>query len=299
MDILINQKKKELNNFLRLIRAHHYIKNLFIFMPVFFAGKINNLDLLLNAIIAFIAFSTIASAVYVLNDFKDVKADLQHPRKKFRPLASGEISKKNAILIMILLLALGISLSALLSLKALTIVIIYILLNTAYSYYLKHLVILDLNCIALGFVLRIVLGSVVTGTLLSIWIIIMTYLIALFLALAKRRDDILLFLESGKKMRNVIDGYNIKYVDIAMIVISTVVVVVYILYTVSNEVQLRIQNEYLYSTVLFVMLGLMRYIQLSFVTGNTSSPVAVILKDKFIQLTILLWILTFTFIIYL
>jgi len=284
---------------LRLIRAHHYIKNLFIFMPVFFAGKINNLDLLLNAIIAFIAFSTIASAVYVLNDFKDVKADLQHPRKKFRPLASGEISKKNAILIMILLLALGISLSALLSLKALTIVIIYILLNTAYSYYLKHLVILDLNCIALGFVLRIVLGSVVTGTLLSIWIIIMTYLIALFLALAKRRDDILLFLESGKKMRNVIDGYNIKYVDIAMIVISTVVVVVYILYTVSNEVQLRIQNEYLYSTVLFVMLGLMRYIQLSFVTGNTSSPVAVILKDKFIQLTILLWILTFTFIIYL
>lgn len=268
-------------------------------MPLFFAGKINNLDLLLNTIIAFIAFSSIASAVYILNDFKDVKADLQHPRKKFRPIASGEISKKNAILIMVLLLTLGMSLSALLLLKALTILIIYILLNIAYSFYLKHVVILDVTSVALGFVLRILLGSVVTGTLLSVWIIIMTYLIALFLALAKRRDDVLLFLDSGKKMRKVVDGYNIKYIDSAMTIVSSVIIVVYILYTVSNEVQQQIQNEYLYCTVLFVILGLMRYLHLSFVIGNTGSPVAIILKDKFIQITIFLWILSFAFMIYL
>lgn len=299
MGILINNIKEKLINLSRLIRLSHYIKNLFIFMPLFFAGKINNLDLLLNAVISFIAFCAIASAIYILNDIRDLSSDLQHPRKKFRPIASGAISIKNAILIMAILLILGVSLLALLFIEALFILIAYILLNIAYSFYLKKIAIVDVTVIAIGFVLRVFLGSVVTGTILSEWLIIMTFLIAMFIAFAKRRDDVLLFLDSGKKMRKVVDGYNLKFIDIVMSIISSVIIVVYILYSVSNEVQQRFQNEYIYFTTLFVILGLMRYLQLTFIKENTGSPIMIILYDRFIKTTIFLWVLSFVFIIYL
>jgi 4-hydroxybenzoate polyprenyltransferase len=288
----------KINNVLKLIRPHQYIKNLFIFLPLFFVGQITNPELFANTFIAFIAFSISASAVYILNDYLDIEDDRQHPNKKDRPLASGLISKKAAFLLIAIFSIIGISLMATQSLQALIVLLIYITLNIGYCFFLKHIAIVDITIIAIGFVLRLFIGAFVTGVLLSKWIVIMTFLLALFLALAKRRDDVIHFMNTGKKMRKAIDGYNLQFIDGAMMIMASVVIVTYILYTTSLEVTQRIQSEYLYITSLFVILGILRYSQISFVENNGGSPTKIILKDKFMIFTILLWILSFVYLIY-
>ena len=288
-----------MENILKLIRPQQYIKNLFIFLPLFFAGQVNDLELLIQALLAFTAFSFSASAIYILNDYHDIKEDQQHPKKKYRPLAAGAISKKNALGLMSVFFIAGTSLMGATSVKALIFLAAYIALNVAYSLSLKHIALLDVTIIAIGFVLRLFVGSSVTDIPLSMWIVIMTFLLALFMALAKRRDDVLLFLNTGKKMRKVIDGYNMQLIDGAMMIMASVVIVSYILYTTSAEVVQRLDSQYLYLTALFVILGIMRYLQISFVELDSGSPTKIILKDRFMQITILAWILSFAWIIYL
>ncbi len=288
-----------INNFFKLIRPHQYIKNLFIFMPLFFVGKITNGELFLNAVMAFVAFSMTASAIYILNDYQDLAVDRLHPQKKFRPLTSGAISRKAAIIIMVTLFIMGMSLMAMLSLAAFGILSVYIILNIGYSFYLKHVAIVDVVIISIGFVLRLFVGSIATETPLSMWIVILTFLLALFLALAKRRDDVLLFVNKGKKMRKSIDGYNLQLIDGAMMVMAAVIIVSYILYTTSIVVLQRIHSEYLYLTTLFVIMGVLRYLQIAFVENNSGSPTRIALGDKFMQLTILAWVFSFVWILYL
>jgi len=200
---------------------------------------------------------------------------------------------------MSLLAVSGLSLMFYLSVQAMVILSAYIFLNISYSFYLKHIAIVDVTIIAIGFVLRLFVGATVTSIHLSMWIVIMTFLLALFLALAKRRDDVLLFLSTGKKMRKVIDGYNLQLIDGAMMVMASIVIVSYILYTTSVEVVQRLHNEYLYLTALFVIVGIMRYLQISFVEQDSGSPAQIIFKDKFIQIVILSWIMAFVWILYL
>ncbi len=283
---------------IKLMRPNQYIKNLFIILPLFFAMKITDTELLNNAFIAFIAFSLTASAVYILNDYHDIEEDRQHPKKKDRPLASGAISKPQAIGIMAILFVAGFTLMASLPLKATAILAAYVIMNIAYSLYLKHIAILDVTIIAIGFVLRVFIGSVVTDIHLSMWIIIMTFLLALFMALAKRRDDVLIYLDTGKKMRRVIDGYNLQFLDTAMAIMAAVIIVAYIQYTTSTEVIERVHNEYLYLTAFFVILGIMRYLKIAFVLKSSGSPSNIVLKDRFIQLILIGWILSFTWILY-
>lgn len=280
------------------MRPHQYIKNLFIFLPLFFALKIAETDLLLNANIAFIAFSLTASAIYTLNDYHDIEEDREHPKKKNRPLASGAITKPQAIVIMAALAAAGFTLIATLSLPAVGILATYVVMNIAYSFYLKHIAILDVVIIAIGFVLRLFIGSAVTGIALSHWIVIMTFLLALFMALAKRRDDVLIYLESGKKMRKVINGYNLQFLDTAMAIMASVVIVAYTIFTTSADTIEKFHTEYLYLTALFVILGIMRYLQIAFVHLDSGSPTKIILKDRFMQVTILAWVISFVGILY-
>jgi len=258
------------------MRPHQYIKNLFIFLPLFFALKITDIPLLTNAFIAFIAFSLTASAIYTLNDYHDIEEDRQHPKKKSRPLASGAITKSQAIIIMTILATAGFALMATLSLKAVDILAAYVMMNIAYSFYLKHIAILDVVIIAIGFVLRLFIGSAVTGIPLSMWIVLMTFLLALFMALAKRRDDMLIYLDTGKKMRKVIDGYNLQFLDTAMSIMASVVIVAYVIYTSSAEVIARVNSEYLYLTGLFVILGVMRYLQVALVLKDSGSPTKIV-----------------------
>ncbi len=292
------EDRLEISSIIKLMRPHQYVKNLFIFLPLFFAARITDTALLLNAAIAFLAFSLAASAIYVLNDYYDIEEDRQHPKKQHRPLASGAISKSQAIGIMAILFIAGVALMASLSLTATAILFAYVGMNIAYSFALKHIAILDVTIIAIGFVLRLFVGSAATDIPLSMWIVIMTFLLALFMALAKRRDDVLIYLDTGKKMRKVIDGYNLQFLDAAMAIMASVVIVAYTIYTTSTEVIERVQSDYLYLTALFVIVGIMRYLQITFVEKDSGSPTRIVLKDRFMQLTLFGWIATFAWVLY-
>ena len=280
------------------IRVHQYVKNFFIFPPLFFAAKITELALLTNAAIAFVAFSLTASAIYTFNDYRDINEDRQHPKKKNRPIASGAISKPQAIMLMAVLFITGFALMASLSLEAVGILSTYTILNVAYSMKLKHVAILDVAIIATGFVLRLFIGSVVTDIPLYMWIVVITCLLALFMALAKRRDDVLIFEDTGQKTRKVIDGYNLQFLDTAMAIMASVVIVAYTIYTTSAEVIARVHSDYLYLTSLFVILGIMRYLQIALVFKDSVSPTKIVLKDRFMQATLVGWALTFAVILY-
>lgn len=282
-----------------LARPHQYIKNTFIFLPIFFGLQITNTQYLLNAFIAFIAFSLTASSLYILNDYLDREEDSKHPVKKLRPLASGAVTTQAALILMVILFVSGMSLMTMLSFQALGILVCYLIMIIAYSLYYKHVAIIDVSIIAIGFVLRLFIGSAVTGIELSMWIVVMTFLLALFLALAKRRDDVLIFLETGEKMRKTVDGYNLPFLDGVMTIMAAVVIVAYILYTTSVEVTQRVGSEYLYVTAFFVVVGIMRYMQIAFVEKNSRSPTKVILKDRFTQISILGWVAAFSWILYL
>lgn len=169
---------------------------------------------------------------------------------------------------------------------------IYIIMNIAYTFALKHISILDISIIAIGFVLRIYAGAVLIGNTPSMWIVLVTFVLALFLALAKRRDDCLLALD-GKKTRKNIDGYNLEMVDAAMTLMAGVTVVAYIMYTVSPEVIERLGTHNLYITALFVIIGILRYIQLTFVEQNSGNPTKLVLKDRFLKITIMAWLISF------
>ena len=287
-----------MKHLIALIRPHQYIKNIFVLVPLFFAAKITNTDLLLNGLVAFTAFSLSASAIYIFNDYKDIKDDRKHPKKKHRPLASGLINKNTALSLMIILLITGFFLMASVSINSLIVLSVYVFLNILYSLKLKRIALLDVTIIAIGFVLRLFAGSFAYEVSLRLWIVIMTFLLALFMALAKRRDDVLILKKSGNKMRKSIDGYNLGLIDGCMLIMSAVVIVAYIQYTTSQEIIEKFQNENLYLTTLFVIFGVMRYLQMTFVEKNIGSPTEIILKDKIMQINLLLWLLSFIWIIY-
>jgi decaprenyl-phosphate phosphoribosyltransferase len=282
-------------NIIKLLRPHQYIKNLFVFAPLLFSFHFST-DNISNTFIAFILFSLIASSIYVINDLMDIEEDKQHPKKKFRPLASGKVSKKTALVLIFVLSLFSLVGAFFINTNFFYVLCFYFILNIAYSLKLKHITIVDIFIIATGFVLRLFAGASVVENQLSMWIIIMTFLLALFLAVAKRRDDVLLS-SQGKETRKNIDGYNLEFVNATMVFMSGTIVVSYILYTVSSDVIQRLNTEYLYLTSFFVILGIMRYMQITFVEENSGSPTKIVLKDKFLQITILLWLVSFFIIV--
>lgn len=287
-----------MREYLKLLRPHQYIKNVFIFTPLFFALKITDVNLLLQTFIAFIAFSLVASSVYIFNDWFDIEEDRNHPRKKNRPLASGTVPTKNAVLLLIFLFTLGLGISLFVNSKISYLIMTYFILNILYTLKLKHISIIDIFIVSTGFVIRLFVGSQVANIPLSFWIIIMTFLLAIFISLAKRRDEVLIFSHSGNKPRTIIDGYNLKFLDTSMMIMASVIIVAYIMYTVSPDIIVKMHTDKLYFTVVFVILGLMRYMQITFVENKSGSPTEIVLKDSFLRLSILGWIITFGLLIY-
>lgn len=288
-----------MKDYIILLRPQQYLKNLFIFMPLFFGLKITDIGLLLKTCLAFIAFSLVASAVYIFNDYHDIEEDSLHPKKKNRPLASGKISKRSALILMVGLFISGFGIAWFLVSAIIYVFSLYVVLNIIYTLKLKYFAIIDIIIIALGFILRLFVGSISGDVPLSMWIIIITFLLAVFIALAKRRDDVIIYLESGRKTRKAVDGYNLEFLDASMIIMSSVVIVCYIMYTISHDVVSKLHSDKLYLTVIFVILGLMRYMQITFVEKRSGSPTEVLLQDRFIQLSIAGWLATFIFLIYL
>ncbi|WP_321778213.1 UbiA prenyltransferase family protein [Sulfurimonas sp.] len=280
-----------MKHIITLLRPHQYIKNLFIFAPLLFSFHFS-VGSLLSTFIAFILFCVVASSIYVLNDLMDIEEDKRHPSKKNRPLASGKIDEKTAKKLIIFLSSGAFLFSFIFDIKLFMILLLYFILNVLYSFRLKHIAIVDIFIISTGFVLRLFAGALVTDTPLSIWIIIITFLLAIFLSLAKRRDDVLLSL-AGKETRKNIDGYNLEFVNASMVLMAGVVIVSYLQYTVSFEVIERLNTHNLYLTTFFVVLGIFRYMQITFVEEQSGSPTKIVLKDRFLQITILLWIASF------
>jgi 4-hydroxybenzoate polyprenyltransferase len=278
-------------SYIKLLRPQHYIKNIFIFAPLFFSFSFSKSNFISSSV-AFLLFSIIASSIYIFNDLADIEEDKQHPKKKNRPLASGTVNPSFAIFIIVLLSSISLICALFKDTELFMVLLIYFFLNIAYSLKLKHISLLDIFTIAIGFVLRLFAGATVIKAPLSPWIIIMTFLLALFLAVSKRRDDVMLSLQ-GKVTRKNIDGYNYEFVNAAMVFMSGVIVVAYILYTISDEVTSRLGTKLLFLTTAFVILGIFRYMQISFVEQNCESPVKIVYKDRFIQLTILFWLISF------
>lgn len=289
---------KTIQSYFKLIRVKDWAKNLFLFIPLFFAGKISDIDKVVPLLWGFIAFSFVASSIYILNDYRDIEDDKKHPVKKMRPLASGAVPKSVALIICVFLALSGFLISWLIRDKFLFVLGIYFLLNLAYSFGLKAIPILDIIILAIGFILRIKSGSVITYIPLSEWIIIMVFLLALFMAIGKRRDDVLLKLSSGTEMRKAVKGYNLEFLNVMLALVCAVIVVAYFMYTMSPETTERMGTHRLYYTCLFVIAGIMRYLQIIFVMADSGSPTKILYKDLFIKITLLLWIASFVAIIY-
>jgi decaprenyl-phosphate phosphoribosyltransferase len=287
-----------MKNYIKLIRPKDWAKNLFLFVPVFFAGEFFNSQILLELLGGFVCFSLVASSIYIINDYRDIEDDRIHPVKKTRPLASGAIPKTSALILACIFLIAGFAIAWLIRDKFMFVLGIYFVMNLAYSLGLKNISILDIIIIAIGFVLRIKAGSVIAKIPLSEWLIIMVFLLALFMAVAKRRDDVLLKLSSGTDMRKAVKGYNLDFINTALSLICAVIIVAYFMYTTSPEIVNRLQTYRLYYTCLFVLAGVFRYLQLIYVHGNSQSPTKILYKDRFIQVTIILWVLSFYFILY-
>ena len=286
--------------YLKLLRPSHWAKNLFLYIPLFFAGEIGNIMKEVEVLAGFIAFSLIASSIYIINDYRDVEADRQHPVKCKRPIASGAVSKPAALVIFALCLLIGGAMAYYAVKPKFAFVLgIYFVLNLLYSFGLKNISILDIMILSAGFVLRVKAGGVAANIAVSEWLMIMVFLLALFMAIAKRRDDVLIKTTSGKEMRKAAAGYNMDFLNVMLALVSAVIIVAYLMYTMAPETAARFGTYRLYYTCLFVIGGLLRYLQITYVENNTGSPTKILYKDRFIQLTILLWVLSFYVLIYL
>ncbi|REC47265.1 decaprenyl-phosphate phosphoribosyltransferase [Chryseobacterium pennipullorum] len=292
-----------MKKYLKLLRVEQWVKNLFVFVPLFFSGNITNTDLLAKSIFAFIIFSLAASVVYILNDYNDIEADKKHPEKRRRPLASGAISKSKAIGILIGLVIADIVLVFFAHLyfhqflwKFGAIISFYVVMNLAYTFRLKHVPIVDIFIIAIGFVLRVLAGGYITGINISQWAILLTFVLALVLAIGKRRGELINAQVSGKT-RRALDGYNVQFADIALSISITLAIVCYLMFTLSPEVQERFHERVFY-TVVFVVFALLRYLQQTLVYNRTESPTKIVYRDRYIQVTLLLWVASFLIQIY-
>ena len=288
----------------RLIRPKQWVKNVFVLIPLFFGGELLNVHAVVAALFTFVSFCFAASSIYCLNDVIDVEADRRHPVKCNRPVASGLVSERMAWLLMagFFVAAVLVLLCAILCYglpwHTLGIIVFYWLLNIAYCTRLKQYAIIDVCVVAFGFVLRILAGGLATGVVLSKWLVLMTFLLTLFLSFAKRRDDVLRMEATGEAPRKNTSRYNITFINQAITITAAVTLVCYIMYTVSPEVVARVHTEYVYLTTVFVLLGLLRYIQLAVVDKRSGDPTKVILRDRFTQLIVLAWGLSFLVIIY-
>lgn len=286
---------------LLLIRPQQWIKNGFVLIPMFFGGRLLNAGDAIASVVTFFAFSFAASAIYCFNDIVDVDADRRHPVKCHRPIASGAVSVPTAYALMAVLALLSALLLFFLPQRAgetAGIVAFYLLLNMAYCIWLKRHAIIDVCTVAFGFVLRILAGGMACDVAVSNWLVLMTFLLALFLSFAKRRDDVLRMNETGEPPRRNTIRYNLTFVNQAITITGTVTLVCYIMYTVSPEVVSRFHAPYLYLTSIFVLVGLLRYMQLTVVDEVSGDPTQILLRDRFTQAIVVAWIMTFLLIIY-
>lgn len=289
----------QLRGLLRTMRPKQWTKNAFVLAPLVFDGKLFQPEMALRAGIAFLAFCLASSAVYILNDLVDLEKDRRHPRKRLRPLPSGQLSPRVAQVAGLLFAGVSILTMGLLDLATGVVLTVYLLQNIAYSLYLKNLVIIDVMVVALGFLLRVVAGVLVVHVQnFSPWLYVCVTLLALFMGFGKRRHEIALLEEDAGNHRASLDHYNLPFLDQILSMVTTSVLVAYVLYTFEAETALA-QPGRMMLTIPFVLYGILRYLYLIHVRRLGGAPDELVLQDKPLAVTILLWALTVVGVIYL
>ena len=290
-----------MKNIIRLTRPYQWAKNIFILLPMFFGGALTDAHSAQMAVMAFFAYSFAASSIYCYNDIIDVEDDRKHSEKCKRPIASGALSIAQGYVIMALMMVLSAIIIAFMGERALLVggvVVAYFILDILYCRLLKHYAIVDVCVLSFGFVLRILAGGFATDITPSNWLVMMTFLLTLFLAFAKRRDDVVRMLKTGEAPRHNTERYNLTFINQAVTITAAVTVVSYIMYTVSPAVTQRIGSDYVYLTSVFVILGLLRYMQLTLVDEKSGDPTKMLYSDHFLQLVIAMWFAAYLIIIY-
>lgn len=287
-----------LTEILKSIRPQHWIKNFFIFAAIIFSQNILNLPLILKVFVAFVAFCFLSGSLYILNDLRDLEEDKLHPIKSKRPLASGRLKKSTAVLSFIIFCSLALILAVTVNINFFLISLVYFFLQVAYSFRLKHVVILDVFIIAAGFLIRVIAGGLAIEVYISPWLLICTTLLALFLAFSKRRHELILLEKSATNHRPILKEYSPYLLDQMIAVVTASTVIAYCLYTISEETVTKFGTTRLVFTVPFVLYGIFRYLYLVHQRYKGGSPEALIIKDRPLLFDIFLWIVSALFILY-
>ncbi|ETT29340.1 UbiA prenyltransferase [Paenibacillus sp. FSL R5-192] len=271
----------------RLLRPKQWTKNLLLFAALLFSFEEIRTETILATLLGFILFSLVAGCVYILNDFVDRDRDRQHPVKRYRPMASGQVNPSHALLFGIILLILSVGTAFMMNLLFGVLCIVYFLLNVSYSFVLKHLVILDMMTIAAGFVLRAIAGGVLIHVPFTPWFLICTMLLSLFLAIGKRRNELTLLEGNTGSHRKVLDNYSITLLDQFNTIVTTATIISYSLFTFTSD-----RTIHLMWTIPLVIYGMFRYLYLIHIKNQGGSPDRVLFEDKPILITVMLYVIS-------
>jgi len=267
------------------LRPKQWTKNFLLYAALLFSFQFTNIDKILLATFGFIAFSLTASSIYILNDYKDIEADRNHPTKKFRPMASGQLNPKLALTTGVILLTCSLVSSFLINELFFLILVIYFLSNVLYSLFLKHIVIVDILIIAFGFVLRAIGGAIVINVPFTPWFLLCAMLLSLFLAIGKRRHELKLALKQDSSHRKVLDDYSLPFLDQLTSIVSSATIVSYAVFTFTAG-----SSIHLMWTIPFVVYGIFRYLYLIHVKDEGGAPEKVLFDDKHILVTVILYV---------
>jgi len=274
---------------LEAMRPHQWVKNLLVFAPLVFAKRMFDAEAAWHAGLAFVAFCCVASGIYLLNDLLDLERDLAHPEKRLRPLPSGRMSKQAAIPAMLILITIGVGLAFSGERWFHLPLVLYLVINVCYSFWLKHLVIVDTMCIAVGFLLRVYTGGVAIDVEVSGWLTLCTFFVALLLAFCKRRHELSLLGEGSIVHRKSLEEYSLPFLDQLIAPLGALTVMTYAMYTVSDQTVSFFKTRNLVYTVPFVVYGIFRYLYLVHIRTAGGNPTKLLLKDRPMLINILLW----------
>lgn len=277
-------KDSKIYNYFKLMRIKHYLKNFLIFLPLVFSGKLLEYKFFIKCLWGFIIFSLVCSIIYIINDFKDIEKDRLHEKKKLRPLASGKVSPKEAILLILILILIITSciLYSSLDFKSLIFIAIYFIINLCYSLGLKNVALVDIIILVSGFVIRVLFGGTIINVRVSNWLYLTVMSLAFYLALGKRRNEII---KSKKNTREVLKYYTKEFLDKNMYMCLSLAMVFYSLWTVDSEVINRINNNIVW-TVPVVIIICMRY-SMIIEKDSDGDPIEVVLNDKMLLFLIM------------
>ncbi len=281
---------QQLRSYIELLRPKQWLKNFFVFAPLIFAKALFEAEHEIESFRAFFAFCFTASAIYILNDIADVEADRAHPEKRHRPIASGKIGLAPALVLFGILLALTTLIVIGMNTPFLLILLCYFLLNIAYSFKLKEVVLLDVFIIAAGFLFRVLGGAYAIGVSVSSWLVLCSLFTSLFLGFAKRRGELGVLAAEGNSKRKVLFVYSVSFIDQLLTITAAGTVISYALYTVAPRTVEMFKTERLVYTTVFVVYGVFRYLYLIHASPKVENPTNIVTSDLPIIITGLLWI---------